>query len=302
MGDMLDSISKTKCGFVAVVGLPNAGKSTFMNALVGEKVSIVSPKVQTTRMRVLGILVRGASQIILIDTPGIFAPKQTLEKAMVKVAWDSFSEADIVAHIVDVSAKNVFEKNKMLIERLPKNSVLILNKVDKVKRADLLKMTQGFNEAFPYEATFMISSLKKQGLDTVLNEFSARVPEGEWLFEEDQITDMPMRMMAAEMTREKVYQQLHEELPYAIMVETESWEEFDNGSVKITQLIYVQKDSQKAIVLGKGGSRIGQLGEKTRLELETFLERRVHLKLLVKVKENWPEHPETYQLMGLDRG
>lgn len=292
----------TKCGFVAVLGLPNAGKSTFMNALIGAKVSIVSHKVQTTRTRVLGILTEGQTQLVLIDTPGIFAPKKTLEKAMVKAAWDALSGADAVVHIVDASTKNPLGSSEEIISKLPEETacILVLNKTDQVNKVELLKLAQGFNERFPYEATFMISSLKEQGTKDVLKDLVARMPQGPWVFEEDQITDMPMRMMAAEITREKIYRQLHQELPYAMMVHTENWEEFDNGSVKISQLLYVQTDSQKAIVLGKGGSRIRQLGEEARLELEKFMERRVHLKLLVKVQENWAERPENYAMMGLD--
>lgn len=291
----------TQCGFVSVIGMPNAGKSTFINALVGAKVSIVSRKVQTTRTRILGILVHKQAQIILVDTPGIFVPKKTLEKAMVKVAWDAMGDADLNIHIVDGSMKNIVSRNLDIIRSLPKNTVLVLNKIDQMKKTDLLKLAQDFNDQFDYQATFMVSSLKKKGLDVVLDYCAEHLPQGPWAFEVDEITDQPIRMMAAEITREKVYEQLHEELPYSIMIETESWEEFDNGSVKITQLVYVQRDSQKSIVLGKGGARIRQLGEKARMELEAYLEQRVHLKLFVKVKENWPDHPDTYRLMGLDQ-
>ena len=293
--------TQTKCGFVAVIGLPNAGKSTFMNALIGQKISIVSRKVQTTRTRVLGILTEGAAQIIFVDTPGIFSAKKTLEKAMVKAAWDAVPEADVIAHIVDASNKDTINANGEIFKKLPENVpvVLVLNKVDKVKKEKLLEMAQALNERYDYAATFMISSLKEQGLKDVLEDFAARLPDSPWMFEEDQITDMPMRMMAAEITREKIYDQLHEELPYAIFVETESWENFDNDDVKITQLIYVQKDSQKGIVLGKGGSQIKKIGKMARTELEEMLEQKVHLKLFVKVKENWQDHPDTYRLMGL---
>lgn len=293
---------KTKCGFAAVLGLPNAGKSTFLNALIGAKISIVSHKVHTTRTRVLGILTEEETQLILIDTPGIFAPKKTLEKAMVRAAWDALGDADVIVHIIDAAAKNVLHHNEQIIRAFPENSkpVLVINKTDKVKQIDMLTLAQSFNERFPYDATFMISSLKEHGTKDVLKDLCGRMPEGPWMFEEDQMTDMPMRMMAAEMTREKIYEQLHEELPYSMMVHTETWEEFDNGSVKITQLVYVQRDSQKAIVLGKGGSRIKKLGEQARLELEEFFGRRVHLKLFIKVQENWAERAENYELMGLD--
>ncbi len=293
---------ETKCGFVAIVGLPNAGKSTLTNALVGSKISIVSKKVQTTRTRIMGILTQDQNQIILVDTPGVFRPKKTLEKAMVKAAWDALPDADVVIHLIDATAKNVVENNKMIIERLSKKAkcLLVLNKVDKVNKPELLALATALNEEFDYDATFMISSLKHQGLDQMLAEIGKHIPNGPWMFEEDQITDMPMRMMASEITREKVFEQLHQELPYEIMIETESWETFDNGSVKISQIIYVQQDSQKGIVVGKGGSRIKRIGEAARLEIQELFDMRVHLKLHAKVQENWAERAENYRLMGLD--
>ena len=292
----------TKCGLVSILGLPNAGKSTLTNALVGSKVSIVSDKVQTTRSRVLGILTQDQTQMILMDTPGVFSPKKTLDRAMVKAAWDTMPEADVIVHLVDATDRNVLEKNKMIIQRLPQKGVvfLVLNKTDKVNKPDLLTLAQAFNDVFPYAATFMISSLKKQGLPGLLEAISTHMPEGPWMFEEDDITDMPMRLMAAEITREKIFQQLHYELPYAVLVETEQWEDFEDGSIKISQVIYVQRDSQKAIVVGKGGRQIKHIGEKARLELEELFEARIHLKLFVKVQENWPERAENYRLMGLD--
>lgn len=291
-----------KCGFAAIVGLPNAGKSTLTNALVGSKISIVSRKVQTTRTRVLGIITRDQAQVILVDTPGVFAPKKTLEKAMVKAAWDALPDADVVVHLVDATVKAASEDNRLITGRLPENKpcLLVLNKVDKVKKPDLLALTAALNEQFSYEATFMISSLKQEGLEDMLAGIIEHMPEGPWLFEEDQITDMPMRLMAAEITREKIFEQLHQELPYEIMVETESWEEFDDGAVKIDQVVYVHKDSQKGIVVGKSGSRIKALGEAARLELEELFERRVHLKLFVKVQENWSERSENYRAIGLE--
>ena len=266
------------------------------------KVSIVSRKVQTTRTRVLGIVLKDKTQVVLVDTPGIFSPKKTLEKAMVKAAWDALSDADAAVHIVDAAGRDPLDANEAIIERLPKDApcVLVLNKTDKVSKPDLLALAQGFNDRFDYAATFMISSLKEQGVTDVLDYLAADLPEGPWLFEEDQITDMPMRMMAAEITREKIFEQLHEELPYDIMVNTESWEEFDNGSVKISQVVFVQKESQKGIVVGKGGSRVKQIGEQARKELEELFEQRVHLKIFVKVQENWAERAENYSLMGLD--
>lgn len=275
-----------KCGLAAIIGLPNAGKSTLVNALVGSKVSIVTHKVQTTRQRVLGIVTEESSQIILVDTPGVFRPKKTMEKAMVKAAWDAIPDADVVVHLVDVSAKDVLRDNKVIFERLPKNKpcMLALNKVDKIKKEELLALTASLNEAFDYQATFMISALKKSGLSELLQSISTELPEMPWMYEEDQITDMPMRLMAAEITREKIFEQLHEELPYSIAVETETWEQFDNGSVKIDQVVYVERDSQKGIVVGKGGSRVKKIGEEARKELEELFDMRIHLKIFVKVQ------------------
>lgn len=294
--------SDKKCGFVTIIGLPNAGKSTLTNALVGSKVSIVSRKVQTTRARVMGILTRDTSQIILVDTPGVFKPKKTLEKAMVKAAWEALPDADIVVHLVDASSRTCLEDNQLITERLPKNGtcILVINKVDQVNKPDLLHLTQKLNTDFQYDATFMISALKHQGLEQMLDEISNHIPAGPWMFDEDQITDMPMRMMAAEITREKIFDRLHQELPYETMVETESWEKFDNGSIKISQIIYVQKESQKGIVVGKGGTRIKKIGEEARKELEELFQERIHLKLFVKTQENWTERSENYRLIGLD--
>lgn len=299
---MNKDLPETTCGFVAIIGLPNAGKSTLTNALVGSKVSIVSRKVQTTRTRVLGIVTEGNAQLILMDTPGIFDPKKTLEKAMVKAAWSVLGDADVIVHLVDATDKGAAERNKMIVERLPEKTrcVLALNKVDKVQKDTLLALAAQMNEAFGYEATFMISSLKRGGLSDMLAALTSYLPAGPWMFEEDQITDMPMRLMAAEITREKVFEQLHQELPYEIMVETEHWERFDNGSIKINQVIYVSRESQKGIVVGKGGSRIKKIGERARLELEEIFEQRMHLKLHVKVQENWAERTENYRLMGLE--
>ncbi len=293
---------ETSCGFVSVLGLPNAGKSTLINALVGAKVSIVSRKVQTTRSRVLGILIHDKAQIVLIDTPGIFEPKKTLEKAMVTAAWGSVKDADIIFHLVDASQKNTAAQNQIIIDGLQnsKNCILVLNKTDRVAKPDLLALAQGLNEKLPYLATFMISALKGDGLSDLLQDTALRMKKSPWMFPEDQITDIPMRMLAAEITREKLFDQLHQELPYAVMVETENWEKFDNGSIKIDQVVYVQKDNQKGIVLGKGGSRIKKIGQDARLELEEMMGERVHLKLFVKVKENWTENAESYQMMGLD--
>ena len=297
---------KTHCGFVSVIGLPNAGKSTLINTLVGSKVSIVSRKVQTTRCRVLGIALHNTAQIILIDTPGIFKPRKTLEKAMVSSALSSFDEADFIIHIVDAAAKNPLENNNVVLNALADqngkkdNVILVLNKVDRVAKPDLLAIAQGMNDAFPYAQTFMISATEGKGLDDLADHLAVMLPESDWMYPEDQITDMPMRLMAAEITREKIYDQIHQEIPYAVFVETENWENFDDGSVKISQVIYVQKESQKGIVLGKGGSKIKSIGKASREELENILQARVHLKTFVRVQENWAERVENYEMFGLD--
>jgi len=296
---------ETRCGFIALVGLPNAGKSTLMNHIVGAKVSIISKKPQTTRNRILGIAIEDKTQMVFVDTPGIFKAKKALERAMVGAAMESIAEADIVVHIVDASRKNIADINGPIIQRLehdkPKRCYLVLNKIDQMARQDLLARATEMNAVYDYDQTFMISGLKGDGVQTLVDDFAETLPNDVWHYDEDEITDMPMRMMAAEMTREQIFNQLHEELPYDMYVQTEEWEEFDNGSVKISQVITVQKDSQKAIVLGKGGARIKSLGQAAREELEEFLERRVHLKLFVKVQKNWADGAEIYQLMGLQR-
>lgn len=300
------SSTKSHCGFVSVIGLPNAGKSTLINTLVGAKVSIVSRKVQTTRCRVLGIALHDEAQIILIDTPGIFKPKKTLEKAMVSSALSSFDEAEFIVHIVDAAMRNPLEANSVVMRALDdqgankQNVILVLNKVDRVSKPDLLAIAQDMNEAFPYMATFMISATEGKGVSDLADFLAEKLPEGPWMFPEDQITDMPMRLMAAEITREKIYDQIHQEIPYSVFVATESWENFDDGSVKISQVIFVQKESQKGIVLGKGGSKIKAVGQAARIELEDILDTRVHLKTFVRVQENWAERLENYEMFGLE--
>lgn len=296
------SEEKTRCGFVSVIGRPNAGKSTLVNALVGAKVSIVSRKVQTTRSRMLGIALYEQSQIILIDTPGVFSPKKTLEKAMVSTALDAVDEGDVIYHLVDVAEKNPLEQSAAIRSKLPKNKpvFLVLNKVDRIKKDQLLALAADFNEVFSYEQTFMISALKEVGLRELAKASSEHMPQGPWHYEEDEITTTPMRLLAAEITREKIFDQLHEELPYAIMVETENWENFDNGDIKISQVITVDRDSQKGIVLGKGGQQIKKIGQAARTELEAMLEQKIHLKLFVRVTPGWQEKAESYQIMGLN--
>jgi len=292
---------KTTCGFVAVIGLPNAGKSTLINTLVGSKVSIVSARAQTTRTRVLGILTHNEAQLVLIDTPGIFEAEKTMERAMVAAAFDALEESDAILHIVDASQKSAVRRNAELLKKLPKNKpvILVLNKIDQTNKPDLLDFSGAMNAAFPYHSTFMISALKEKGTDTLLQNLSAMLPEGPWMFEEDDMTDMPMRMMAAEITREKICDQLHHELPHATMVLTEGWETFDDGSIKIDQAIIVQRESQKAIVLGKGGTRIKQIGQKAREDMQDLFGLRIHLKLFVKVDSGWSEKSENLKLIGL---
>lgn len=292
----------SRCGFASIIGLPNVGKSTLVNALVGAKVSITSSKVQTTRTRIVGIALFDTAQVILIDTPGVFQPKKTMEKAMVSAALESVHEGDVVLHIVDVTHKNPVEANAIILKHLPTNkpTMLLLNKVDKIAKDRLFTIAAALNDAFDYAQTFMISALKESGLKELKSSLAAAMPEGPWHYDEDQITTLPMRLLAAEITREKIFNQLHQELPYSVLVETEQWEEFDNGDVRIAQIVTVERDSQKAIILGKGGSRIKQVGKAAREDLSDFMERTVHLKLFVRVQENWQERAESYAIMGFD--
>jgi len=296
---------QTRCGFVAVIGAPNAGKSTLINALVGSKVSIVSPKVQTTRTLVRGITVHQNSQVIFVDTPGIFTPKERLERAMVAAAWEGQGEADIVVLIIDAGRRRVSDELRSLIEKLSaargkQRCVLVLNKIDTVKKEDLFKLTIALNELMSFDATFMISALKEDGTADLLGWLAAAMPEGPFHYPEDQVSDMPMRLLAAEITREKLFHRLHQELPYGLTVETESWEQFDNGDIKIGQVVYIAREAHKKIIIGKGGAQLGKVGSEARVELEEILETRVHLNLFVKVRERWLDDPERYQIWGLD--
>jgi GTP-binding protein Era len=303
---------RTRSGFAAIVGAPNAGKSTLVNALVGSKVSIVSPKVQTTRMRVIGIAMTdlpddgqgGArAQVVLVDTPGIFRiAKRRLERAMVAAAWQGAADADLVALVVDAE-RGVGAETAAIVERLKEQRVprfLILNKIDLVPREKLLALTAELNDRLPFERTFMVSALKQDGVSDVLTTLAAALPEGPFLYPEDQAADLPLRLLAAEVTREQVYLQLHQELPYEAAVETEKWEDRPDGSVRIEQTIHVQRDGQRAIFLGKGGARIKQIGARARHELGQMLERPVHLFLHVKVSERWADDPAHYRAIGLD--
>ena len=290
-----------RCGFVSVIGLPNAGKSTLVNALVGSKVSIVSRKSQTTRTRVLGIALHDHTQIMLIDTPGIFSPKKTLEKAMVGAALSSLEGVDTIIHIVDASDRDCVDKQRSIFSHLKgQKAILVLNKVDRCDKPKLLATAQAFHTHFDYDATFMISALQAKGVRDVMAYLSTELPEGEWVYDEDQITDMPMRLLAAEITREKVFNLLHQELPYSLYVETEQWENFDNGDIKISQVITVEQESQKRITLGKNGSKIKAIGQTSRLELEEMLGCKVHLKLFVRVQDNWQERSDFYEIFGLN--
>lgn len=298
----------TRSGFVAVVGAPNAGKSTFVNKAVGAKVSIVSPKVQTTRTRVLGIAIKDGAQIVFMDTPGIFEPRRRLDRAMVASAWGSAQDADVIMLMID--AQRGFDPDsRRIVDNLLKRRaekpkapapILLLNKVDRADKAKLLALAQELGALELFSDTFMISALTGDGVDDVMDYAAARMPQGPWLFPEDQISDMPSRLLAAEITREKLYMQLHQELPYAATVETETWTQQDNGSIRIEQVIFVERDSQRAIVLGKKGSRIKEIGAASRRELEEIFETRVHLFLFVKVRDGWGDDPDRYRDWGLD--
>lgn len=302
VSDEQPQAGKTRCGFISVIGLPNAGKSTLVNQIVGAKVSIVSHRVQTTRARVLGIALYENTQLVLIDTPGIFKPKKTLEKAMVTAALSSFEDTEFILHIVDAQHKTPLENNQTVFDAIKdkKNVILVLNKIDRIDKTKLLELSKLLNERQNYIATFMISALSGKGVMGLTKYLAKHLPKQEWIFPEDQITDMPMRLLAAEITREKIFLRLHQELPYDIFVETEQWEEFDNGDVKISQVIHVERESQKAIVLGRGGAQIKEIGQASRLELEEMMERKVHLKIFVKLQPNWAERVENYALFGLD--
>lgn len=290
----------TKFGFVAVLGEPNAGKSTLINQLVGQKVSIVSPKVQTTRQRVLGIAVLGDAQLVLIDTPGIFTPRKRLDRAMVATAWDAGRDADQIILIVDASRKQQERSQEILQGLEGRKVILVLNKVDTVDKVRLLKLAETYSAYQQVAEIFMISALTGDGVADLAKYLVDRAPEGVWMFPGDDITDMPQRLWAAEITREQLYHKLHQELPYETFIETEAWEEFDNGSVKINQVIYVNRESQKSIILGKRGAKIKEISQAAREELSLLLERPVHLYLYVKVAENWLEKSSFYHSLGLD--
>lgn len=299
--------AETRCGFVAVLGAPNAGKSTLVNSLVGTKVSIVSPKVQTTRTIVRGIALEGNSQIVFVDTPGIFeGATRRLERAMVSVAWSGAQDADVVLLVVD-GARAIEDNTKAILSSLakrqkkdPRPIMLVVNKVDAAKKDRLLETTNWLNEALDFTETFMVSALSGDGTDKILDVLAGSMQISPWLFPEDDVSDMPQRLLAAEITREKLFMALRQELPYDCAVETETWKEFKDGSARIDQTIYVTRDSQKPIVLGKGGKAIKAVGEQARIELETLLGRRFHLFLHVKVEPKWRERRAHYSAWGLD--
>ena len=291
-----------RCGFVAVVGAPNAGKSTLVNALVGQKVAIVSPKAQTTRTRLIGVAISGESQILLVDTPGIFAPQRRLDRAMVAAAWSGAQDADLIAFVIDaktgITHKIADLLDTLAARREPK--LLILNKVDICAKEKLLELATILQEKLSPEAIFMISASTGDGVDDLRKALEARMPEGPWHFPEEQVSDATDRMLAAEVTREQIFLQLHAELPYASAVETEKYEERKDGSVAIHQQILVGRPTQKAIVVGKGGARLKEIGSQSRLQLERLLQRKVHLFLHVKVAEKWEEDRGLYREIGLD--
>jgi GTP-binding protein Era len=293
----------TSCGFVALIGAPNVGKSTLINALVGAKISIVTPKVQTTRTLIRGIACEGAAQLIFVDTPGIFAPRRRLDRAMVGTAWGSAQDADVVALLID-ARKGLKDDDEAIVRGLgdvrTPAKVLVLNKVDLVAKPALLVLAQMLNDRAAFAGTFMISALSGDGVDDLKKWLAAQVPPGPWLYPEDQISDAPLRQLAAEITREKLYLRLHQELPYQSTVETEVWKELQDGSVRIEQTIYIERESQRKIVLGKGGRTIRAIGAAARVEIAKAIEQPVHLFLFVKVREGWGDDPERYRQIGLE--
>ena len=293
---------ETRCGFVAVIGAPNAGKSTLVNRLVGTKVSIVSRKVQTTRSIVRGIAIAGRSQIVFVDTPGIFAPRRRLDRAMVDTAWGGARDADLAALLIDAASGLEPEVSDLIaaLGDVPHPKILVLNKIDLVRRETLLALAEAANKALAFQRTFMVSATTGDGLDDLVSYLAEAVPPGPWLYPEDEVSDVPLRQLAAEITREKLFERLHQELPYQATVETDQWSEQKDGSVRVDQTIYVARDSQKKIVIGKGGQMIKSISTAARKEIAEIAERPVHLFLFVKVRENWTDDPERYRAMGIE--
>ena len=299
---MTESSDSTRCGFIALLGAPNAGKSTLMNSMVGAKVSIVTQKVQTTRTRILGVTALGETQLDFVATPGMFKPRRRLDRAMVAAAWSGAADADVVALLIDAGMR-LEGDTRRIIDGLKQNharAVCVLNKIDTVPRENLLALIDELSAEDLFTDFFMISALKGEGVEELKEFFAGQLPEGPWHFPEDQLSDMNDRLFSAEITREKLFLNLHQELPYALTVETETWEPFDNGAVKVEQVIYVERASQKGIVLGKAGERIKRVRMLAQEDLKELLGRDVHLFLFVKVRENWGEDPDRYRDWGLD--
>lgn len=296
------AVQDTRCAFVALIGAPNAGKSTLLNALVGSKIAIVSHKVQTTRALVRGITLEGQAQLVFIDTPGIFQPRRRLERAMVTTAWGGARDADLVGVLIDARSGLDEEAEAILagLAEVRQPKILILNKVDVAEKAKLLVLAEAANKLTAFAATFMVSALTGEGVSDLKQWLAGRAPAGPWHYPPDQMSDAPLRSLAAEITREKLYLRLHQELPYQSTVETESWKELKDGSVRIEQIIYVERESQRKIVLGKGGQTIKAIGAEARREIAEIAEAPVHLFLFVKVREGWSEDPERYREMGLE--
>ncbi|MFM9847764.1 MAG: GTPase Era [Hyphomicrobiaceae bacterium] len=296
-------VEDQRCGFIAVVGAPNAGKSTLVNALVGAKVTIVSRKAQTTRVPIRGITIEGASQLIFIDTPGIFAPRRRLDRAMVEAAWARATDADVIALVVDAAKGAEDEDTARILAKLGDvraQRLLLLNKVDRVKKESLLGVAAALNAKLPFAATFMISALKGSGIEDLRKHLAALVQPGPWHYPEDDISDAPLRLLAAEITRERLYERLHDELPYSATVETTSWKDLRDGSVRIEQTIFVERESQRRIVLGEGGRSIKQISMESRRQFGEIIDKPVHLFLFVKVRDSWQNDPERYREIGLD--
>lgn len=301
---MTETPVDARCGFIALIGEPNAGKSTLMNRLVGAKVSIVTHKVQTTRSRIRGVALRGAAQLVFVDTPGLFQPRRRLDRAMVAAAWSGAEDADVVVLLVEAH-RGVTEGVERILEALAERSderpvALAINKIDRVEPPTLLALTQDLNARRDFAATFMISAQHGHGCEDLMDWLAERLPEGPWLYPEDQIADLPLRLLAAETTREKLMLRLHQELPYQLTVETEVWEERKDGSIAIQQVIFVGRDGHKGIVLGKKGETIKAVGAAARTELSEFLDRKVHLFLEVRARPKWMEERERYESLGLD--
>jgi GTP-binding protein Era len=296
-------VESQRCGFIAVVGAPNTGKSTLVNALVGAKITIVSRKAQTTRVPIRGITIEGASQLIFIDTPGIFAPRRRLDRAMVEAAWARAADADVIALVVDAAKGAEDEETAGILAKLGDTRtqrLLLLNKVDRVKKETLLGIAATLNAKLPFAATFMVSALTGSGLADLRRHLAAAVQPGPWHYPEDDISDAPLRLLAAEITRERIYERLHDELPYSATVETTSWKDLGGGSVRIEQTIFVERESQRRIVLGEGGRSIKQISMESRKEFGAIIGKPVHLFLYVKVRDSWQNDPERYREIGLE--